>query len=72
MNIEMIEKMILTGTDSKDIPMQFAQGFGRCLAIIWGTVQRMSPQERDEFLARLINHTEDWEKQAKKVEESTT
>jgi hypothetical protein len=52
--------------------MQYAQGFGRSLAIIWGTVQRMSPQERDEFLARLINHTEDWEKQAKKVEESTT
>jgi hypothetical protein len=72
MNIEMIEKMILAGTDSKDIPMQYAKGFGRSLAIIWQMVQRMSQQEKDEFLTRLINHSEVWEKQAKKVEESTT
>ena len=69
MNISEIEDKILSGINKKDVPMMYAQGFGRLLGFMWGTVERMSQQDKDEFAQRLDEFAEFW---GKKVEESTT
>lgn len=69
MDMSKIEEMILSGIDRKDVPMMYAQGFGRSVAIIEGIVRRMSPQDRDEFAQRLDEFAQYW---TKKVEESAT
>lgn len=72
MNMYDLEKILLLGVDEKTVGMKYAQGFGRCLGIMWGMVERMSPKERDEFIAMLGRRAEWWSEGAKKVEESTT
>ena len=69
MNINEIQEKILAGVDTTDVPMMYAQGYGRSIGIILGMVERMSQQDKDEFAQRLDEFAEFW---AKKVEETTT
>ena len=69
MNMSQIEEKILAGINKGDVPMMYAQGFGRLLGFVWGTVERMSQQDKDEFARRLDEFAEFW---TKKVEETTT
>ena len=69
MDMIQLEKMILAGTDDQKVGMKYAQGFGRSLAIIWGLVRQMKPEERDEFIAYLGRHSERWLKEAQPLEE---
>ena len=69
MNMNEIEEKILAGINKSDVPMMYAQGYGRSIGIILGMVERMSQQDRDEFAQRLDEFALFWEK---KVEETTT
>ena len=69
MNMNEIEEKILSGINKSDVPMMYAQGYGRSIGIILGMVERMSQQDRDEFAQRLDEFAQFW---GKKVEESIT
>lgn len=69
MNINEIQEKILAGVDTTDVAVMYAQGFGRCLGMMDGMVQRMSPQDKVEFAQRLDEFAQYW---TKKVEESAT
>ncbi len=72
MDMNEIETLILTGVDDSTVGMKYAQGFGRLQAFLWGTIQRMSPEDQAETRKRLEEFAEFWTEKTKKVEESTT
>ena len=72
MNMNEIENLILTGVDDRTVGMKYAQGFGRLQAFLWGTIQRMSPEDQAETRKRLEGFAKNWAAKAEKVEESTT
>ena len=67
-----IEEMILTGVDNSTPGMRYAQGFGRLVGFLWGTIERMSPEDQADTRRRLEEFAEFWSEKAKKVEETTT
>ena len=69
MNMNEIEEKILAGINKSDVPMMYAQGYGRSIGLILGMVERMSQQDRDEFAQRLDEFAQFW---GKKVEETNT
>ena len=69
MNMNEIEEKILAGINKSDVPMMYAQGYGRAIGLMLGMVQRMNEQDKVEFAQRLDEFAQFWEK---KVEESTT
>jgi hypothetical protein len=72
MNMNEIETLILTGVDDRTVGMKYAQGFGRLQAFLWGTIQRMSPEDQADTRKRLEEFAQYWSAKAEKVEESTT
>lgn len=72
MDMNEIETLILTGTDDSVVGMKFAQGYGRLMAFLWGTIERMTPEDQEKTRKRLEDFSAYWAEQSKKVEESTT
>ena len=72
MNMSEIEELIMTGVDHKAVGMRYAQGYGRLLGFLWGTIDRMSPEDKAEIRERLEGYAKFWSESQKKVEESTT
>ena len=72
MDMTEIENLILTGVDDRTVGMKYAQGYGRLVAFLWGTIERMSPEDKAETQKRLEEFAEYWSAKAEKVEESTT
>lgn len=72
MDMNEIENLILTGVDDSTIGMKYAQGYGRLVAFLWGTIERMSPEDQAQTRKRLEDFAAYWAEQSKKVEESIT
>lgn len=72
MDMTEIENLILTGVDDRTVGMKYAQGYGRLVAFLWGTIERMSPEDKVETRKRLEEFAQYWSSRAEKVEESTT
>jgi hypothetical protein len=65
MDMKEIDQILVGKPPEKRQPMDYAKATSKAVAIIWGLLHGMDPEQREEVEKMLRAH-------AKKVEESTT